>query len=81
MELTARKMAKEAMNKTGSGMWKWTVSDLMGHGIETWTDWENFRDELEAMPEVEAVEFDDDGYFIGGIFVSFFREYCPNIEE
>lgn len=76
MEEIARKMADEARQKTESGMWKWTVSDLMEYGIETWTDWENFRDELEAMPEVEAVEFDEDG-----IFVSFFREYCPNIEE
>lgn len=76
MELTAREMANEAMNKTGSGMWKWTVSDLTEYGIETYSDWEDFRDELEMMGEVECVEFDEDG-----IFICFFPEYCPNIEE
>ena len=76
MEAIARKMADEARLNTQSGMHKWSVSDLMEYGIETYSDWEDFRDELEMMGEVEAVEFDEDG-----IFVSFFPEYCPNIEE
>lgn len=76
MELTARKMAKEAMNKTESGMWKWQIRDLVEYGIETYSDWEDFRNELEMMGEVEAVEFDEDG-----IFVCFFPEDCPNYEE
>ena len=76
MEAIARKMADEARLNTQSGMHKWSVSDLTEYGIETYSDWEDFRDELEMMGEVEAVEFDEDG-----IFVSFFPEYCPNIEE
>lgn len=73
MEAIARKMADEARLNTQSGMWKWNISELMEYGIETYSDWEDFRSELEMMGEVEAVEFDEDG-----IFVSFFPEYCPN---
>lgn len=76
MEEIARKMADEARQKTESGMWKWQIRDLMECGIETYTDWEDFRNELEMMGEVEAVEFDEDG-----IFVCFFPEDCPNYTE
>lgn len=76
MEEIARKMADEARLNTQSGMHKWSVSDLMEYGIETYTDWEDFRSELEMMGEVEAVEFDEDG-----IFICFFPEYCPNYTE
>lgn len=73
--MTYEKMAHDAMNKTRSCMWKWSASELVLEGI-TRDDWEDFRDELETMPEVEVVEFDEDG-----IFVCFFSEYCPNYEE
>ena len=76
MEKIARKMAEEAMMATESCMWKWSTSELAEYGIETYTDWEDFRSELEMMGEVEAVEFDEDG-----IFVCFFPEDCPNYEE
>lgn len=76
MEEVARKLAEEARQKTESGMWKWQIRDLMEYGIETYSDWECFRDELEMMGEVEAVEFDEDG-----IFVCFFPEDCPNYKE
>lgn len=76
MEEIARKMAEEARQTTESGMWKWQIRDLMEYGIETYSDWEDFRNELEMMGEVEAVEFDEDG-----IFVCFFPEDCPNYKE
>lgn len=76
MEEIARKMAEEAMKETESCMWKWSTSELAEYGIETYTDWEDFRAELEMMGEVMTVEFDEDG-----IFVCFFPEDCPNYTE
>ena len=75
MERIANKMAKEAMTETESGMYKWDVHDLEENGITT-EEWEDFIDELDFMEEVEFAENDGDG-----IFVNFFSEYCPNIEE
>ena len=75
MEEIARKMAEEARQTTESGMWKWQIRDLMEYGIETYSDWERFRDELEMMESVMVVEFDEDG-----IFVCFYPEDCPKYE-